>query len=91
MTVVSVNDPTGVNVTSITFTYPGSLTDPNAVKAGDLFEFNDGVSGKPNMRFLTFIGHKPTRQKKFNSELLLMLVVSLAQLQYKSKPSMAWV
>ena len=63
MTVVSTNDPTGVNVTSITFTYPGSLTDPNAVKAGDLFEFNDGVSGQPNMRFLTFIGHKPTRQK----------------------------
>ena len=63
MTVVSVNDPTGVNVTSITFTYPGSLTDVNAVKAGDLFEFNDGVSGKSNMRFLTFIGHKPTRQK----------------------------
>lgn len=63
MTVVSVNDPTGVNVTSITFTEPTSSTDPNAIKAGDLFEFNDGVSGKPNMRFLTFIGHKPTRQK----------------------------
>ena len=62
MTVVSTNDPTGVNVTSITFTYPGSLTDANAVKAGDLFQFNDGVSGKPNMRFLTFIGHKVSQQ-----------------------------
>ena len=63
MTVVSVNDPTGVNVTSITFSEPTGGTDANAVKAGDLFEFNDGVSGKPNMRFLTFIGHKPTRQR----------------------------
>ena len=62
MTVVSTNDPTGVNVTSITFTYPGSLTDANAVKAGDLFQFNDGVSGKPNMRFLTFIGHSVSQQ-----------------------------
>ena len=62
MTVVSTNDPTGANVTQITFTYPGSLTDANAVKAGDLFQFNDGVSGKPNMRFLTFIGHSPSSQ-----------------------------
>lgn len=61
MTVVSTNDPTGVNVTSITFSEPTSGTDANAIKAGDLFQFNDGVSGKPNMRFLTFIGHKVTR------------------------------
>jgi hypothetical protein len=61
MTVVSTNDPTGANVTQITFTEPTSGTDPNAVKAGDLFQFNDGVSGKPNLRFLTFIGHQPTR------------------------------
>lgn len=60
MTVVSTNDPTGVNVTQITFTEPTSGTDANAIKAGDLFQFNDGVSGQPNMRFLTFIGHKPT-------------------------------
>lgn len=63
MTVVSTNDPTGANVTTITFTEPTAGTDANAIKAGDLFEFNDGVSGQPNMRFLTFIGHKPTRQK----------------------------
>ena len=62
MTVVSVNDPTGVNVTSITFTEPTSSTNPNAVLAGDLFQFNDGVSGKPNMRFLTFIGHQVCQQ-----------------------------
>lgn len=62
MTVVSTNDPTGVNVTQITFTEPTSGTDANAIKAGDLFQFNDGVSGRPNMRFLTFIGHVPCQQ-----------------------------
>ncbi len=62
MTVVSTNDPTGANVTTITFTEPTTGTDANAVKAGDLFQFNDGVSGKPNMRFLTFIGHKVSQQ-----------------------------
>ncbi len=62
MTVVSTNDPTGANVTTISFTEPTSGTDANAIKAGDLFQFNDGVSGKPNMRFLTFIGHSPSSQ-----------------------------
>lgn len=62
MTVVSTNDPTGQNVTAITFTEPTGGTDANAIKAGDLFQFNDGVSGQPNMRFLTFIGHQPTQQ-----------------------------
>ena len=62
MTVVSTNDPTGVNVTAITFSEPTSSTDANAIKAGDLFQFNDGVSGKPNMRFLTFIGHRVCQQ-----------------------------
>jgi hypothetical protein len=62
MTVVSTNDPTGQNVTSITFSEPTSGTDANAVKAGDLFQFNDGVSGKPDMRFLTFIGHRVSQQ-----------------------------
>lgn len=62
MTVVSTNDSTGANVTTITFTEPTGSTDANAIKAGDLFQFNDGVSGKPNMRFLTFIGHQPTQQ-----------------------------
>lgn len=60
MTVVSTNDATGVNVTQITFTEPTGGTDANAIKAGDLFQFNDGVSGKPNMRFLTFIGQHVT-------------------------------
>ena len=62
MTVVSTNDPTGVNVTQITFTEPTSGTDADAIKAGDLFQFNDGISGKPNLRFLTFIGHSVCSQ-----------------------------
>ena len=62
MTVVSTNDPTGANVTQITFTEPTSGTDANAIKAGDLFQFNDGVAGQPNMRFLTFIGHEASQQ-----------------------------
>ena len=62
MTVVSTNDATGANVTQITFTEPTNSTDANAIKAGDLFQFNDGVSGQPNMRFLTYVGHKQCRQ-----------------------------
>lgn len=60
LTVVSTNDPTGQNVTVINFS-SSDISDVNAIKAGDLLEFND-ISGQPNMRFLTFIGHKPTRQ-----------------------------
>ena len=62
MTVVSTNDPTGANVTQITFTEPTSATAAAAIKAGDLMQFNDGVSGQPNMRFLTYIGHIPCQQ-----------------------------
>jgi hypothetical protein len=62
ITVVSVNDPTGANVTSITFTEPTGGTDPIAMLAGDMFQFNDGVSGHPNMRYLTFIGHTASSQ-----------------------------
>jgi len=63
MTVVSVNDPTGANIISIVFNVDASVgNDANAVKAGDLFQFNDGVAGKPNLRFLTFIGHQPCQQ-----------------------------
>jgi len=55
LTVVSTNDPTGQNVTQITFS-GATASDADAVKAGDLFQFNDGVAGQPNMRYLTFIG-----------------------------------
>jgi len=60
LTLVSTNDPTGANVTQLTFS--GAGTDANAVKAGDLAQFQDGVSGQPNMRFLHFIGHSVSAQ-----------------------------
>lgn len=63
MTVTAIGDPTGANIISLTFSVDASVgNDANAVKAGDLFQFNDGVAGKPNLRFLTFIGHKPCQQ-----------------------------
>ncbi|MDD5211401.1 MAG: P22 phage major capsid protein family protein [Sulfuricurvum sp.] len=61
LTLVSTNDPTGQNVTQLTFS--GAGTDADAVKAGDLFQFNDGVSGFRNMRYLTYIGHKVSANK----------------------------
>lgn len=59
LTVVSTNDPTGQNVTQITFS-GATASDANAVFSGDVFQFQDGVSGQPNMRYLTFIGHFPS-------------------------------
>lgn len=60
LTVVSVNDPTGENVTQITVSGASVVSDSNAVFSGDVFQFADGVSGHPNMRYLTFIGHRPS-------------------------------
>jgi hypothetical protein len=62
MTVVSTNDPTGAAITQITFTEPTSGTDANAIKSGDLIQFNDGVAGQANIRYLTFIGHTISNQ-----------------------------
>ena len=59
LTVVSINDPTGQNVTQITVS-GATASDANAVFSGDLFSFQDGVTGQPNMRYLTFIGHFPS-------------------------------
>lgn len=59
LTVVSTNDPTGQNITQITVS-GASTSDSQAVFSGDLFQFQDGVSGQPNMRYLTFIGHFPS-------------------------------
>ena len=58
LTLVSTNDPTGNNVTQLTFS--GASDNSAAFNAGDLFQFNDGVTGYPNMRYLTFIGHTPS-------------------------------
>jgi hypothetical protein len=59
LTVISTNDPTGQNVTQITVS-GATASDTNAVFAGDVLQFRDGVAGQPNMRYLTFIGHFPS-------------------------------
>lgn len=59
LTVISTNDPTGQNVTQITVS-GASTSDANAIFSGDVFQFKDGVSNQPNMRYLTFIGHQPS-------------------------------
>jgi len=61
LTLVSTNDPSGQNITQLTFSGAGT-SDPDAIKTGDMFQFVDGVSGKPNMRYRTFIGHKVSNQ-----------------------------
>lgn len=61
LTVVSTNDSTGANITQITFSGV-SASDVNCIKSGDLIQFNDGVSGQANGRFLTFVGHTVSKQ-----------------------------
>lgn len=58
VTVVSINAAGDEMVV----TEPLSDTAANAFEAGDLLQFNDGVSGQANVRFLTFIGHKVSDQ-----------------------------
>lgn len=52
---------TGVSTNSdgqiIAITFSGAGTDSDAVREFDKFQFLDGVSGLPNIRFRTFIGH----------------------------------
>lgn len=56
LTVVSVVKDAYDAVIQIVFS--GAGTDADAVKEFDKFQFSDGVSGQPNLRYLTFIGHK---------------------------------
>lgn len=62
LTLVSTNDPTGANITQLTFS-GATANDVNAIKSGDMAYFLDGVSGQPNMRFLTWIGHVVSSQQ----------------------------
>lgn len=55
LTLVSTNDSTGANVTQLTFSGAGT-SDADAIKQGDLLSFKDGVSGKTNVRYMTYIG-----------------------------------
>lgn len=56
LTVVSVVKDANDAVIQIVFS--GAGTDADAIKEFDKFQFSDGVSGQPNLRYLTFIGHK---------------------------------
>ena len=61
LTVVSTVTNADGGVIQITFSGTTSASDADSVKAYDKFQFNDGVSGKTNLRFLTFIGHQPSQ------------------------------
>lgn len=60
LTVVSVTQNSDGAVTSITFSGTASASDVNSVKIYDRFQFQDNVSGHQNIRFRTFVGHKPS-------------------------------
>lgn len=60
LTVVSVTKNSDDAVTSITFSGCSAASDADSVKAYDKFVFNDGVSGQPNLRYLTEVGHVQT-------------------------------
>jgi len=57
LTVVSTTQNSDGGVITITFSGSSAASDPAAVLQYDKGQFQDNVSGKPNMRFLTFIGH----------------------------------
>ena len=57
LTVVSVVTNADGGVIQITFSGTSAATDANSIKAYDKFQFSDGVSGKTDLRFRTFIGH----------------------------------
>ena len=61
LTVVSVVTDANGGVIQITFSGTTAASDPNSILQYDKFQFNDGVAGFPNIRFLTFIGHLPSQ------------------------------
>lgn len=58
LTVVSVTQDASGAITAIEFSGTNAANDPNSIKAYDKFQFQDNVAGQPNLRYLTFIGHK---------------------------------
>ena len=56
LTVVSV--VLDANGAVIQIVFSGAGTDANAIKEFDKGQFNDGVAGQPDLRYLTFIGHE---------------------------------
>ncbi len=61
LTVVSTTLDANGAVIAITFSGTNAANDVNSIKAYDKFQFSDGVAGQPDMRFLTFIGHKQSQ------------------------------
>ena len=57
LTVVSTVQNSEGGVIQITFSGTNSATDANSIKEYDKFQFSDGVSGQPDLRFRTHIGH----------------------------------
>lgn len=57
LTVVSVVKNADDAVVQITFS-GANVSDADSVKEFDKFQFSDGVGSLPNLRYLTFIGHK---------------------------------
>jgi hypothetical protein len=60
LTVVSVVTNADGGITAITFSGTSAASDADSIKAYDRFQFQDNVSGHPNIRFRTFVGHKPS-------------------------------
>jgi len=60
LTVVSVTTNTDGAVITITFSGTSAANDADSVKIYDRFQFQDNVSGHPNLRFRTFEGHFPS-------------------------------
>lgn len=58
LTVVSTTLNADGGVITITFSGTSAASDADSVKAYDKFQFSDGVSGRTNLRFRTFIGHE---------------------------------
>lgn len=61
LTVVSTGLDANGAVTSITFSGTHAANDANSVLQYDKFEFNDGVTGFNNLKFLTFVGHQQSQ------------------------------
>lgn len=58
LTVVSTTMNAAGQVTAITFSGSSAASDAFAVRQYDKFQFNDGVAGLTNLRYLTFTGHQ---------------------------------
>ena len=62
LTVVSVTRDANNAITNILFSGTNAANDTDSVKIYDRFQFQDGVAGQPNVRFLTWTGHEVSGQ-----------------------------